>query len=168
MKKDRGLTLVEVLVALGIFAIVSASITALMTSGLRTRQVSQRTLNAQQVAYAIIEDHKNFWSVKGNYTIKTGTGATNQILLPNWGSASYLQNVGVEVANIGLSYGCLDADGTDRTNTVAPTVITTQAQVLNCSVGDPGLRRITVTIQDSQGRVTANLTSEIGKPVAAR
>jgi prepilin-type N-terminal cleavage/methylation domain-containing protein len=166
MKTNRGFTLVELLVALGIFAIVSASITALMTSGLRTRQASQRTLNAQQVAYAVIEDHKNFWTVKDNYAVKTG--ATNQTLLPNWNTASYLQNVGVEVANVAISYGCLDADGTSRTNTAAPTAITTQADALNCSVAEPALRSVKVTIKDRQGRVTADLTSEIGKPVAAR
>jgi prepilin-type N-terminal cleavage/methylation domain-containing protein len=166
MKQNRGFTLVELLVALGIFAIVSASITALMTSGLRTRQVSQRTLNAQQVAYAIIEDHKNFWSVKDNYAIKTG--ATDQKLLPSWNTASYLQNVGVEVANIAVTYGCLDANGTDRTKAAALTTITTQADALNCSLSDPGLRSIKVIIKDRQGRVTADLASEIGKPVAAR
>jgi prepilin-type N-terminal cleavage/methylation domain-containing protein len=168
MKTNRGFTLIEVLVALGIFAIVAASITALMTSGLRTRQTSQRTLNAQQAAYAIIEDHKNLWSVKSNYTVNPSKADQRLIPYwdnkPNWSSASYLQNVGVEVRNVSIAYGCLDSNGTNRTNTVIPNPVTSQAQILNCTTNDPALRRVTVTVRDAQNRVTANLTSEIGKP----
>lgn len=163
MKGNRGFSLMELLIALCLFAIVATSLTALLTSGLKSRQRSQRILNAQQVAYAIIEDHKNFWSVKSNYVVDPTK--TDQVLIPNWDNASYMQNVGVEVASINLTYGCLDANGTNRTNLVSGT-ITTQAQLLNCTVNEPGLRSITVTIRDAQNRVTANLTSEIGKPVA--
>jgi prepilin-type N-terminal cleavage/methylation domain-containing protein len=170
MKSNRGFSLVELLIALCIFAIVATSLTALLTSGLKARQKSQRILNAQQIAYAIIEDHKNFWTIKNNYAVKVPAPTPAQQLLPRWDLAGYLQNVGVEVARVSVAYGCLDTDGTNRSvaATLAITTEMTQAQVLNCSVNDPDLRRVTITIQDAQGQVTANLTSEIGKPVAAR
>ncbi len=150
----KGFTLVEILVALSIFAIVSIGISGLMISSLQVRRGSQKTLNAQQIAYAAIEDHKDFWSTKKRYDLKDTVSG----FIPNLQNASYAQNVSVDATNMAASYGCLDSNGTDRTNT--------NATKLFCSVESPSLRRVTITVNDAQGQVTAQLTAEIGRPAA--
>jgi prepilin-type N-terminal cleavage/methylation domain-containing protein len=157
MKTIRGFTLVEVIVALGMFAIISAAISGLMISNLRTRQGSQQSLNAQQIAYAVIEHHRQHWSVLNNYD----SSVTGAQVLPAFSTASYTQNVGINVSSIDISYGCLDANGTNRTDTAS-------LSSLRCSLTNPALRSITVVVKDSQNNQTARLVAEIGRPSAKR
>ncbi|MGL4609123.1 MAG: PulJ/GspJ family protein [Trueperaceae bacterium] len=159
MKHSRGFTLVEVVVALGLFAIVSATISSLMISNLRTRQGSQKSLNAQQVAYAVIEQHRQHWSVLNNYD----SSITGAQVIPVFNNAPYTQNIGVAITSIDVGYGCLDANGTDRTDTSA-----TSTDPLRCTLPRPALRRVTVTVRDTQNNQTARLVSEIGRPSAQR
>lgn len=156
IKRRKGFSLVEILVALSIFAVVSIGISGLMISSLQVRQGSQKTLNAQQIAFAAIEHHKDLWSVAKIYQI-TGTNPASN-LIPDFQNASYTQNVGVDAANLTASYGCLDSNGTDRSGT--------DGSKLFCTLDNPALRRVTITVRDAQSRVTAQLTAEIGRPAA--
>jgi len=58
--KERGLTLVEVLVALGILAIVGATFMISLSVGSRASLVSQERVNAESLAKSQMEDTKAF------------------------------------------------------------------------------------------------------------
>lgn len=144
MKKNQGLSLVELMVALSFFAITSAAIFSFNMSNLQLRRESQYDNLATQYANSLVEAYKAHWSVSTNYADGEDlpTAELDAILGDNY-SAKFedpLSNITV----------CLQ----------------TNRREIPCN-GNPPLRRVTVIIRDQQGRVRAELTTEIGRPASS-
>jgi prepilin-type N-terminal cleavage/methylation domain-containing protein len=154
---ERGLTLIEILVALSILSIISLAITGLMVSNLQLRRQNQLDLEAQQFAYALLERHKDHWSVRERYTYNGDISNNIPRFIQELNSGLISPPGGISSADI--SYACLLSDG--------DSAITDPSQPLNCSQTDPPLRRVTVRLFDNRGTLRASLSTEIGKPSAS-
>jgi type II secretory pathway pseudopilin PulG len=99
--KTLGLTLVEIIVAIGVFSIIMLALSGTIVQGLQLRR--NNSVDSQAIAYAtsILEFQKNFWSSSSAF--KLGT-TTTPPTTPN----------GLKPATVTLS-NCLNADGTDTT-----------------------------------------------------
>jgi type II secretory pathway pseudopilin PulG len=138
MRRIQGLSLVELMVALSFFAITAAALFSFTMSNMQLRRGSQFDNVAIQYANSIVEAYKAHWSVLDNYT----NGADPNI--SNITDTSYPPNFQAPERNTAI---CLQ----------------TNRQVIPCN-GTPPLRRLTVRIRDQQGKVRAELTTEIGVP----
>ena len=154
--RAKGLSLVEVIVALTIFSILGVTVSALMTSSLGLRRNNQALTDAQVAAQHILELHKNHWKVIENYEFDTSRGTIALIPQPLRSNQS-LASIIPHGSSLSLEYGCLRSNGN---------VITGSGQGLSCSENNPPLRSVRVIIQDSQGIVRANLRTDIGRPIA--
>lgn len=155
MKHQDGLSLLEMLVALVFFAVLTIAVSGLMVSGLRVRRGSQLEIEAQQAAQSLLEQAKDYWSVLENYRIPT-VGASEEDILPLFirDQNELAANLPESVTAAAFTLGCLESDGTDISDTNAP---------LFCSEDNPDLRRIGVTLTDASGE-TYTLSTEIGRP----
>ncbi len=138
--KKQGLTLLEVLIALAIFAIVMIAVSSTIVSGLQLRRSSQLDAEAQNYAASVLERYKDFWSSLNNY--KTQPTIPPEPLTPP------LPAQPAAFPFMAINYACIDTDGT----------------VLVCDSSDPPLRRVSVTLTDLNGKVRAQLATEIGRP----
>lgn len=153
----KGLTFVEILVAISIFGVLALSVSGLMFTSLDVRRGNQLDLKAQQFAQLIIERHKDYWSVKDNYAYAEGDAAGAYDVVPTYISDSSITNdFPGGITGVDVSYGCLASDGQDLSNSIPP---------LYCSLPNPPLRWVTVTLTDASGVVRTELKTEIGRPV---
>jgi type II secretory pathway pseudopilin PulG len=141
--KTLGLTLVEIIVAIGVFSIIMLALSGTIVQGLKLRR--DNSIDSQALAYAtsILETYKNFWSSSANFA---GTD-TDTPTLPTTPS-------GLKVIDpiTDMTFACLNADGTD-----APPATPTKPRV--CA-----LRRVHITVKDLKGKIYADLVTEIGNP----
>jgi prepilin-type N-terminal cleavage/methylation domain-containing protein len=153
--RQQGLTLVEIIVAIAIFSIIMLALSGTIVSGLQLRR--DNTLESQALAYAasVLEQHKSFWADPKNYACynpdsANGLGGED---CPPAVYAPALPPVPQAFANnlVTIDISCVDLAG----NTVANAT---------CKAKTPPLRRVAVAIKDQQGKVRANLLTEIGNP----
>lgn len=137
MKKNSGLSLVELLVAIAVFSIIMLVVSGIVIQGLQVRRDSQLDTRAQAYANAVLEQYKNHWSNQGRYA----AASLPTLPEPPAGFA--------DIAQIDIQPLCVYLDGTAPT----PSCTTT-----------PPLRRVSVSLTDSEGKVRANLVTEIGAP----
>lgn len=149
----RGLSLIEVLIALSILSIIGVAVMGIMVSSLRVRRESQRAVEAQQFAYTVLERHKEYWANVQNYKLDPE--------YPNNSLPLYVrsEDLASEVAATGFSldlrYSCLDRHGT---------VMSGGEDTLNCTIPDPDLRAVTVTLKEGDTQ-RARLYTEVGRPI---
>lgn len=95
--KTLGLTLVEIIVAIGVFSIIMLALSGTIVQGLKLRR--DNSIDSQALAYAtsILEKQKNLWS--SSSVFKTGNSVTPPTTPP-----------GLKPAIVTVS-GCLDANG---------------------------------------------------------
>jgi prepilin-type N-terminal cleavage/methylation domain-containing protein len=67
--KTKGLTLIEVLTAVAILAVVTAAVSSGIVSSLASSADSRRTAIANQVAQGILERYRNHWSTLERYRL---------------------------------------------------------------------------------------------------
>lgn len=152
-KGRRGLSLLEMLVALSILSIIGVAVMGIVVSSLRVRRESQRAAEAQQFAYNVLERHKEYWSNLASYRMDAGKPLNT---LPPYVRSSDLEQEARALGfGVDLRYGCLDRSGTSRDVSAPP---------LNCSLDDPELRSLTITLEE-RGEQRAQLYTEIGRPV---
>jgi prepilin-type N-terminal cleavage/methylation domain-containing protein len=132
---QKGLTLVEIIVAIAVFSIIMLALSGTIVQGLQLRR--NNSIDAQSIAYAtsILETYKNFWASSAKYT------ANKPPTLPT--TPLGLQEA---VANTDILLSCLNADGSDSTTTTC------------------ALRRVHVRVKDLKGTIRADLVTEIGNP----
>lgn len=141
--KTLGLTLVEIIVAIGVFSIIMLALSGTIVQGLQLRR--NNSIDSQALAYAtsILETYKNFWSSSANFA----GNDTDTPTLPT-------TPAGLQIINptTNMTFACLNADGTD-----APTPTPPNPRV--CA-----LRRVHITVKDLNGKIYADLFTEIGNP----
>jgi prepilin-type N-terminal cleavage/methylation domain-containing protein len=155
LHKEQGLTLVEIIVAIAVFSIIMLALSGTIVSGLQLRR--SNTLEAQALAYAasVLEQYKSFWADPQNYACynpdsAAGLGGTD---CPTGVYAPALPPIPAAFASdpINIQIACISSAGE---------VITKDT----CKAETPALRRVAVTLTDPQGKIRANLLTEIGNP----
>jgi prepilin-type N-terminal cleavage/methylation domain-containing protein len=158
--KKQGLTLVEIIVAIAVFSIIMLALSGTIVSGLRLRR--ENTLESQALTYAasVLEQYKSFWADGKNFrcydpdspagltrvecqTVPVRTYWPNTPPIP-----SSFQN-----DPISIDVSCVDLSGAviDKTTCKVDKFI-------------PPLRRVSIILKDQQGKLRANLVTEIGNP----
>lgn len=70
MKRDQGFTLIEMLVAVGILALVVVVMADGVTSNLRAAQYTRNSAQAKAYAQSVLEAYRSAWSEVDNYKLK--------------------------------------------------------------------------------------------------
>jgi prepilin-type N-terminal cleavage/methylation domain-containing protein len=154
-RKEQGLTLVEIIIAIAIFSIIMLALSGTIVSGLQLRR--DNTLESQALAYAasVLEQYKSFWADPKNYSCYNpdSAGGLGNSDCPPGVYAPALPAIPEAFATtpIAIDISCVDRAGNTITNTA-------------CKSATPPLRRVSVTLKDQQGKVRANLLTEIGNP----
>lgn len=147
MKNKQGLTLIETLISITLFSILSAAAASLIVSSINLRENSQRSLKSEQFIKQVFEQHKDFWSVKENYK-----------LVPDYLFADqFLQDFPNDIS-LAIEYSCLSTNGT---------ILGTDGTTLNCDEESPPLRRVEISIIRDNA-IVAHQTTDIGKPIASK
>ncbi len=147
MKNKQGLTLVETLISITLFSILSAAAASLMLSSINIREGNQRSLKAEQFVKRVFENHKDFWSVKENYSLAPEYSFTSQFL------RDFPEDVSLEI-----EYSCLSTNGI---------ILDSDGSLLNCQESNPPLRRVQVNILRGS-TIIAQQKTDIGRPIASR
>jgi prepilin-type N-terminal cleavage/methylation domain-containing protein len=161
--RQQGLTLVEIIVAIGVFSIIMLALSGTIIQGLQVRR--NNSVEAQGLSYAAsaLEQYKNLWADYKNYKcfhtddIQGGRGVDGceptVIYKPELPSLPPTFQVNF------ITFECLNLAGTPYAET-------------KCNNSDdsfvPELRRVTVTLKDQQGKVRASLFTEIGNPLPSK
>lgn len=138
-----GLTLVEVLVAMLVLAVVLVAVGGLLTGNLGLRRSSTVSNTAVQLATSYLEAIKREWSLPDSYTAAPGQALG---ALPDVPDDPRYAPFDVE-----LSVSCLLADGSSVACLTEP---------------DVDLRELTVRVTDRAGKTVAELTTWVGRPFA--
>jgi prepilin-type N-terminal cleavage/methylation domain-containing protein len=155
LRKEQGLTLVEIIIAIAVFSIIMLALSGTIVSGLQLRR--SNTLEAQALAYAasVLEQYKSFWADPQNYACynpdsAAGLGGAD---CPPKIYAPALPPVPTAFVNdpINIQIACVNSAGG-----IVPKAA--------CKAATPALRRVAVTLTDQQGKIRANLLTEIGNP----
>jgi prepilin-type N-terminal cleavage/methylation domain-containing protein len=160
--KEQGLTLVEIIVAIAVFAIIMLALSGTIVNGLQVRR--KNSAQAQAVAYAnaVIEAYKKDWSLESKYiaynpddssTFPTQLTSSTNLPFP----ASGIKIDADLCASYNKSYPDKFAPLTKeqcKPNTLGAG---------HFSGGD--IRFVTITIKDAQGKELVKLEAQIGKPV---
>lgn len=156
-RRAAGFSLIELLVAIFFFGVVAMAVGGVLVSGTQTRRDSLLEIQAHQFAFDLLERHKDYWTVAENYELKDNDQANAGSVVPPYVRAGGGLAAGVPsgIGGVDVSYSCLGADGTDLSDATGP---------LYCSVADPQLRRVTVTLTDLTGAVRSRLVTEVGRP----
>lgn len=155
--RTKGFSLIEVLVAIGIFAIIMVALSGLIVQGLRLRRVNELETQAQAYAAAVLERYKSYFTNEEFYDDYSSE-------LSGQAALDALNTDGIPVPNIPGSFDeeeqpatleiittCIDVDGSDMDQT-------------ECAPGNPPpLRRIQVRLSRDD-RVYADLITEVGDP----
>ncbi|MGL4609863.1 MAG: type IV pilus modification PilV family protein [Trueperaceae bacterium] len=140
----KGLTLVEIVVAIGVFSIVMLALSGMIVSGLQLRRKNNVDAQASVYAASILELYKNHYSTSANFdkgtspVIPEPPGAVKQV-----------------VARIDTTITCIDVEGE-----VIAGADTSDADKDPCE-----LRRVGVTVLDLEDKPRANFVTEVGKPL---
>ena len=145
MKTTKGLTLVETLIAITLFGVLSAATAGLMLSSINLRSGNQRSLQAEHFVNKVLEEHKDYWSVLDNYD-----------KIPDYVTTGTLGTETPESMSINISYSCMDADGN---------FLDEDSSALNCVEPSPALRRVAISIYQGENLVAQHVT-DIGRPIA--
>jgi prepilin-type N-terminal cleavage/methylation domain-containing protein len=157
--KQAGLTLVEIIVAVGVFSIIMLALSGTIIQGLQVRRNNSVESEALVYAASALEQYKNLWADYENYKCFTSDpdptivgrnidGCT-KVYKPNIPTppAFKANPFSFECMNRkGFAYPEAKCNGTD-------------------SSFIPELRRVTVTLKDQQDKVRAVLFTEIGNPI---
>jgi prepilin-type N-terminal cleavage/methylation domain-containing protein len=162
-RQQAGLTLVEIIVAIGVFSIIMLALSGTIVQGLQVRR--NNSIESQGLAYAAstLEQYKNLWANYENYKCfhpnRVAGGRNVDGCDP---TITYVPDLPsqptVFQANF-LTFECLNVAGVPYLET-------------ECNNNDssfvPELRRITVTLKDQQNKVRATLFTEIGNPLPSK
>ena len=156
--RTKGFSLIEVLVAIGIFAIIMVALSGLIVQGLRLRRVNELETQAQAYAAAVLERYKSYFTNEGfydNYSSELSGQAALQSLTAGDNNDTSIPVLPAafkdDPATLEIVTTCIGIDGNDI------------AQA-NCAPGNPPpLRRIQVTLSRDD-RVYADLVTEVGNP----
>ncbi len=146
MKNKQALTLVETLVAITLFSVLSVAAASLMLSSINMREGNQRSLKSENFIKRVFEKHKDFWSIKENYALTPNYSFTNE----------FLQEFPSDT-NLAIEYSCLDSNGNK---------LQSDGSILNCVKDDPPLRRVVISISRNNNTIAVQKT-DIGKPIAS-
>lgn len=146
--KRKGLSLVELLVAVAVFSIVMLAVSGLIVQGLQVRRQNEVEVRAQSYAVAVLERFKSFWGEAANYKDFDKDDLSTWPGLPDDTDIQAIFSAGT----LSLETSCLDLSGTELTDADC------QPPAL------PPLRRIQVTLEDDEGKRYANLITEVGNP----
>ncbi len=136
--KRSGFSLVELMIAVAIFAVVMLLMSGIIVNGLRVRQSNGLDIRAQVYASTYLQKIKNHW-LDGN---KFNTGDIQVLSLP----------AGYNSPNLTIT--CINLDGS--------TISTVNA--LTCDGTPPPIRRVSIDVFDTQNKLRAHLITEIGNP----
>lgn len=147
MVNRSGFSLVELLLAISFFGIVSAAIFGLTMASSSMRRDSIKAARAQTYANGMLELYKDAWSEPDSYN--AGARPTNALL-------KYL-----DPAN--------NIDNSEFYATFAPPELSDDQCYVAGAVGScatsSALRYVSVTIKDKQGDAITTASSIIGRPV---
>lgn len=162
MKNSRqGLTLVEIIVAIGVFSIIMLALSGTIVSGLKLRR--NNTVESQALAYAasVLEQYKSFWADYDNYRCFTPDGPGPNPNKDKCPAPSYWPDIPVlpaifkeTVTTPAVETFCINRDGS----------VVAKTECLKKEF-TPALRRVVVTLRDQQDKVIASLLTEIGNPI---
>jgi prepilin-type N-terminal cleavage/methylation domain-containing protein len=143
IKKNAGLTLVEIIVAIAVFSIIMLALSGTIVSGLQLRR--NNNLDAQALAYAstILESFKNQWSNSANF--KDGSSP----IFPAFTPPDGLQEARIDFE---IQTSCWKFDSSY------------QAVQQAAGSNDCDFRRVKVDITDTSGKARGGLETEIGNP----
>jgi prepilin-type N-terminal cleavage/methylation domain-containing protein len=162
-RQQAGLTLVEIIVAIGVFSIIMLALSGTIVQGLQIRR--NNSVEAQGLAYAAsaLEQYKNLWADYENYKCFHPDGVSG--------------GRNVEGCELGNTYKPdLPAPPTIfQTNYISFECLKLTGQpypATDCNSSNnsfvPELRRVTVILKDQQGKVRAQLFTEIGNPLPSK
>ena len=137
--------------ALAVFSVVGVAITGLMVQGLQVRRENALNTQAQAYASSILEGYKSHWANVDNYeTYVPGTEI---------GNLERPEAFALELSEVDIDTKCIDLDGVpweeDKCDPTSPTSTFTVP---------PPLRQVSVKLTDQEGKVRADLVTEIGNP----
>jgi prepilin-type N-terminal cleavage/methylation domain-containing protein len=157
--KQAGLTLVEIIVAVGVFSIIMLALSGTIIQGLQVRRNNSVESEALVYAASALEQYKNLWADYENYkcftsdpnptVVRRNIDGCTKVYKPNIPTtpAFKANPFSFECMNRkGVAYPEATCNGTD-------------------SSFIPELRRVTVTLKDQQDKVRAVLFTEIGNPI---
>lgn len=158
-KTQTGFSLVEVIVALAIFALLSSAAGLLMTSGFDLRQSNREKSEAQQFARQALELHKEHWSLKENYKQEgVGENVIPKIVRLPATSPEILDYL-PDGMSLDIDYSCLSTNGTS---------LYSNEGLLNCSSQNPPLRSVVIKLYKGTGTNVVEILSvktEVGQPI---
>jgi prepilin-type N-terminal cleavage/methylation domain-containing protein len=134
-KRSQGLTLVEIVVAIGVFSVIMLALSGTIVQGLQLRRNNSVDAQANAYAASVLERYKNFYAVSKNFDDRT-----SPVFQP---VPPALKEV---VAGIDTTITCINKAG---------------AEVAS----DCELLRVSVTVRDFAGKARTNLVTEIGNPL---
>jgi prepilin-type N-terminal cleavage/methylation domain-containing protein len=157
-KKQAGLTLVEIIVAVGVFSIIMLALSGTIIQGLQIRR--NNSIESEALVYAAsgLEQYKNLWADYESYKCFTSDPAAFRRTIDGCDRATYKPDIPSPAAfkPNPFSFACLDRKGNAYPEA-------------KCNGSDssfiPELRRVTVTLKDQQDKVRAVLFTEIGNPI---
>ncbi len=153
--REKGLTLVELIVAIGVFAIIMLALSGTIVNGLQARRKNNAQAQAVAHANAIIEAYKSDWSQTTRYN---GYDPDDSTTFPG----KLPPSTGLPFPASGISTNaelCARYDAGTETFISYPDKYTCKAK----KGGD--IRFVTVIINDEHGKQLVKLEAEIGKPV---
>ena len=132
--------MLELLIALVVFSILGVAVTGIFVRGMQTRRDNVLSGQAQAYGNLVLEDYKQLWADAEAYRVGNGPAS-----LPNLPAGFE----GDDIDTLNISDTCVDVDGSG----------------VDCEDGvAPPLRRVRVQLFDREGKVRADLITEIGNP----
>ena len=149
--RQRGLTLLEVLISMAIMSVLVTATGYAISSSLKIGQENRRNQDAAEVAQAILERYRTHWRSFDSYATKGVPAGLSTLIAKLPGSYTVTINPNTT----------LNPDGSVASDTtvippVSPKTIPTYSNV-------PSLRQLTVEIKEGS-RVRAWLETKIGNP----
>ena len=141
--KKAGFSLVELIIAVAIFAAVMLLVTGIVVNGLQARKGNKLDTDAQAYVYSILEQFKQHWAVKANYDAFNSTDYSTYPAK----AAQLIQNVPTPFSAFLFTVECIELDGSTQT-----------------TCANPPLRRVSLSLKDASNVVRADLITEIGDP----
>jgi prepilin-type N-terminal cleavage/methylation domain-containing protein len=165
--QQAGLSLVEIIVAIGVFSIIMLALSGTIIQGLQIRRNNSVESQALTFAASTLEQYKNLWADYENYKCFNVASPNGRSIASCDSTKSYTPNTPVPTsfqANA-FTFECLNTAGVPYTDS-------------ECHGSDdnfiPELRRITVVLRDPPtptdplGKIRATLATEIGNPIPER
>lgn len=161
-KRQAGLTLVEIIVAVGVFSIIMLALSGTIIQGLQVRRNNSAESQALAYAASVLEQYKNAWADFENFKCFNSDPAEVRRNISTCTAASYeplIPAVPTGFKPDFIAFACLERDGDSIANAT-------------CNGNDdafaPDLRRVTIILKDQQDKIRAQLSTEIGNPIPQR